>query len=910
MKVQELLSHPNPDARGWTRWWWYGCAITREDISAQLTAMSQAHIGGVEVQVTYPLESDRKGSARHHIQFFSPEFFEIILFTVETADKLGIAVDLTLGSGWPFGGPFVTQDMAPISLIPYSHDVKGPSKFSFDYTCVLAGTPDKCVLVRIEDGVMLPETAVEITDKLKPVNLYGWPWGMCLEGVEIPEGIYKIYTFVQGRYRQNVGIPAPGMEGYAIDHCRKDVCDLYFDTMGDTIIEKIGKGKLHGFFCDSIELGGNNWTGSLPDTFLERRGYDMTPYLPALWGDMGSVTPRVRYDYYKTFSELTLESFFQNFADRCAGWGVKARVQAHGIWADILKAYGTAHIPEGETFGSHDCFDVNTIHRRLAVSAGMVYGRSIVSNESFTWLRMPRFLVTPEMVKRAADAIFCDGINRIVNHGWAHSPLDAGKPGWPFYAGSMLSERNTWWDYYPALGEYIHRVSALMQAGPAFSEVAVYLPQADIWSESPMAELHMCMKLDQRLGHETTNRLQRTGFWFTYVNDEAIEQAEQSKDGLRIGMNTYRVVMLLNTQRLPVGTAQALYSFVQSGGSLLAMGGYPRECPGLVNAEENDAAVAGLMDALFDKHADGWRPCGEGRAALADAKGDATYHLLGEVIRPGLCSDVAEDLGFIRRDINGQPVYFAANIAAKSRVASISLPHGGEGFTIIDPLTGKGISPVEIRDEKGRLYLKLPLEENQSFVLAIGGEERPACASPAALVPVANVRGWSLTIEDACIARDMDEPLTWERFDETRYFCGEGAYSASFIRPAEDGPLWLRLTDVHCCIEVFINGESAGRLWKAPFSLEITPWLRDGQNDLRVICVNTWFNASHDPQRRIIPYEKPVIDEWPYFSRVVDVPRTKRIDGWRERSMVPELQPAGLNGPVTLCVYQAEEGEQ
>ena len=81
----------------------------------------------------------------------------------------------------------------------------------------------------------------------------------------------------------------------------------------------------------------------------------------------------------------------------------------------------------GESFGPQDKLHVNTIQRRLATSAAHIYGRKIVSNESFTWLRVPRFLVNYENVKAAADAIFLDGMNAIVNHAM---PILQKKPGY------------------------------------------------------------------------------------------------------------------------------------------------------------------------------------------------------------------------------------------------------------------------------------------------------------------------------------------------------------------------------------------------------------------------------------------------------------------------------------------------
>ncbi len=896
MAARDMLSNPGPDARGWTRWWWYGCAVAREDIDAQLAEMARAHIGGVEIQVTYPLDHDRPD--RRHIDFYSPAFFELVVYLVEAARRFEIQVDFTLGSGWPFGGAFIGEDMAPVTLMPFSHDVFGPASFSFDYTCVLPGPVVRCVLVKMERAVLLPETTVDVTNYLEPVNLYGWLWGVRLADVPVPEGSYKIFTFVEGQYKQRVGKPGPGMEGYAIDHCRKDVCDLYFHTLGDALMERIGPGAFHAFFCDSIELGGNNWTGGLPAAFAARRGYDLTPYLPALWADMGPITPCVRYDYFHTFSELALESFFQNFSAHCERWGVKARVQAHGIWADILKAYGAAHIPEGETFGPHDRYDVNTVHRRLAVSAGMIYGRPIVSNESFTWLRAPRFLETPDMMKRAVDAIFCDGVNRIVNHGWSHSPADAEGPGWAFYASSMLSPRNTWWRFYPALGAYIHRVSALMQAGPIHAEVALYLPQADIWAESPMAELHMGMKLDERLGHDTMNRLQRAGFWFAYVNDEAVQTAEITDGGLRIGENLCKAVLLIRAERLPVQTARALDAFARRGGKLLAVGGYPRESPGLRDAEANDHAVRMLMDGLFAGAEGAWRRAGRGRAAVIAADGPEMTDLLAEVVPRGLCSDMDEDLGYIRRDIGGAPVYFIANMRAARRVATLSLPHAGEGFQITDALTGEGVRPLAIRDEGERLMLSLDVRENQSFVLEIGGE-RPVCAEPVREVESREITGWTLKVNGICLAEDLARPVGWETFEAARYFSGTGSYEAAFDAPGERA-LFVRLDGVCCCAEVFVNGVSAGQLWKAPYELEITPQVREGANTIRVEAVNTWFNTFLDPAREEPVSEAAVIGEWPYFARVMDTQREERLYGGKERAAGLGVQPSGLCGAVWL----------
>ena len=41
------------------RWWWFGGALEREEIAFQLESMSEAGIGGVEIQPVYPMGTGR-----------------------------------------------------------------------------------------------------------------------------------------------------------------------------------------------------------------------------------------------------------------------------------------------------------------------------------------------------------------------------------------------------------------------------------------------------------------------------------------------------------------------------------------------------------------------------------------------------------------------------------------------------------------------------------------------------------------------------------------------------------------------------------------------------------------------------------------------------------------------------------
>ena len=71
--------------------------------------MAAAGIGGVEVAFVYPL-----GPAT--TEFGSAEFLADLRFAADRAHELGLRFDLTLGSGWSFGGPHISDALAARQL--------------------------------------------------------------------------------------------------------------------------------------------------------------------------------------------------------------------------------------------------------------------------------------------------------------------------------------------------------------------------------------------------------------------------------------------------------------------------------------------------------------------------------------------------------------------------------------------------------------------------------------------------------------------------------------------------------------------------------------------------------------------------------------------------------------------------
>src|SRR5437763_419109 len=72
--------------RPWTRWWWLGSAVDRENLTRSLDEFKRAGIGGVEICPIY----GAKGYEEKFIDFLSPRWVEMLAHTTAEAKRLGL----------------------------------------------------------------------------------------------------------------------------------------------------------------------------------------------------------------------------------------------------------------------------------------------------------------------------------------------------------------------------------------------------------------------------------------------------------------------------------------------------------------------------------------------------------------------------------------------------------------------------------------------------------------------------------------------------------------------------------------------------------------------------------------------------------------------------------------------------
>jgi hypothetical protein len=668
-----------------TRWWWFGGAATPQEITRELSLMSESGLRGVELQPVYPLEVDDPKRGIRNIRYFSSEWFDLLRHTTKETRRLGMQFDFTLGSGWPYGGLFIPIELAARQARVLIQESAGPGSFSWRLT------PELTESERIVAALAVPVLPTgqpdilhsrAITDQIKRETRYGELLGIAFENWAVPAGLWRIMVFTECPTGQQVKRPTLGMEGYVIDHFSRQAMDLFLEAAGNQVLNElkaVADPPFHSVFCDSLEVYGADWTPRLIKEFQRRRGYDLTPYLPALWQEAGPLTPHIRYDYHLTLSDLMLENFFAPLADWSQRQGMTARIQAHGAMADVMHGYALAHIPEGEHIRGGDQYAVDIQHRRLASSAGHIYQKPVISAESYTWLRLPLFMVTLEMMKAASDAQFLDGINQIVNQGYSYSPPQAGQPGWTFYASTVINHNNIWWRHYKHLTQYIQRVCALLQQGVSVNPVGVYVPLADVYAKFGVGSLNMDVEIERQLGTELFLELRRSGYDFDLLNDDALARLASVQAGmLRAGTGAYSVVIVPDVQYMPPESLACLLRFVQDGGFLIFVGRLPAAAPGFKDNDTRTARLGSMLKSLWGgqlPRMDDFVTCGKGAVVLFRHPSVVLARLPAalppdfEIIQAGDASDAArqrarENVGFLHRRSDDVDLYFISNVSS------------------------------------------------------------------------------------------------------------------------------------------------------------------------------------------------------------------------------------------------------
>ncbi len=869
--LQKSFAAPPMEARPMVRWWWFGPAVVKPQLEKEMLTMKAGGFGGFEVQPTYPLALNGQYPDLLNLKFLSPEFFDMLGFTAAKAKELGLRMDLTLGSGWPYGGPMIARNEAAqsiaqsgtVTIAEGQTSVAPPAGGGAGARGGRGGAGGGGPLVAALLGPVAdaapgasPYLALKIENGAAqlPANLHG---------------ATQVTFFTARENIMAVKRPAYGAEGPVVDHYGPAAIQKFIDQIALPEIMACGPNAPYALFCDSLEIGGEGWTPTFLAEFQKRRGYDLAPLLPALFDNNFAGGAEVRADYGHTLVDIFQDNFVKTFAKLAQDHNSRFRIQAYGGPPTTLTTYATADMDEGEHFNTRLLSGT-----RWAASASHLLGRPVASAEAFTWSHSPVFNAVPIDFKAEANLDFLNGINQFVCHGWPYNAPGVEYPGWHFYVASVFNDRNPWWIAMPDLNNYLARSSYMLRQGTPANDVALYLPEEDAYTRFTPGNVQMVLSGGNGLVNNFVNSLVPAILDAGYnydVMDDGVLATHGKVDGaaLAFGDVKYKVIILPGVTRMPLATLKKLEAFVNNGGILIATGSLPSQAPGHLATEADHKAIQDLSAKIFQG------PAAKG-VAINAAQLSAT---LQAKLRPDVSFTQAHsDLGVVHRHTTAGEVYFLVNTSNQPVSDTAIFRVEGLNAESWDPVTGT-VSPVAkpaVYAGATGIAFSLAPYGSQFFVFTNRKLPAAAVATGTAPAPIDLNKDWSVTYKNASPEADpapqhLDALGDWTANPALAYFSGTATYEKQIDVPATMFQTGLKVSldlgqgrgagntrtggsgmsaawaaPIGDVAVIWVNGQRAGALWCPPYSLDVTSLLKPGANTVRIQVANRAINYLAD----------------------------------------------------------------
>jgi hypothetical protein len=893
----------------WARWWWMGSAVDKPNLKKSLIDFHKAGIGGVEITPIYGV----KGEESNFIDYLSPKWLEMLDYTIHISDSLHMQVDMVLGTGWPYGGSHVTLPYAATKLVVEKYQVK--KNQTIDRNIKLENTKEKqpaellYVVAYGSDG-----SFINLTDQLSKNASKPKDKGIDGKLVSISNPLetnqlkwkakkkdYTLYAVFSGKTGQQVKRAAPGGSGLTLDHYSQEALNEYVVPFNNAF--KGREGKIRAIFNDSYEVYGTDFTPSFFEEFQKRRGYDLKKQLPLLLSETDNeIGNRIKSDYRQTIGDLLLNKFDKPWTQWANSKNFKTKLQAHGSPGNLIDLYASADIPECETFGSMP-FDIPGFRRekediregdadpvmlKFSSSAAHISGKNLVSSETFTWLR-EHFKTALSQCKPEAEDLMLNGVNHIFLHGSTYSPQRAAWPGWKFYASVNFNSNNSIWEDAPALFSYIANCQSMLQEGESDNEILLYWPIFDTWDKYQNGTLFFQFKIhslaDWLYGtsfYDATKSLMKKGYGIDFISDNFIAQAKVVNGKVSLPGGTFKSLIIPECKKMPLATLQKLLELKKAGGNII-FEGLPQSVPGFNDYQKQEQELKTLLTA---------------NSELVKPTTDLFKTLENAQIYPEAL--VNTGLKFIRRNVDGEKLYYVVNHTAKTIDEFIPLQIGNKEVVIFDPLN-RNYGNAIVKKDANTTLVKIKIEPGQSYFLKTentASQKKWNYYQPTAGA-IALKGNWKITFDKGGPKLPSSATISnlesWTKLGpEAEAFSGSATYSLEFDNPNTKTEIWsLNLGDVRESAKVWLNDQFIGTAWSVPYNLNIGK-LKAGKNTLKIQVTNLSANRIRDKEIKG--------EEWKIFYEINMVDKDyKKFDATKWSPM-----PSGLLGPVTLTPLKPE----
>lgn len=647
--------------------------------------------------------------------------------------------------------------------------------------------------------------------------------------------------------------------GLECDRLNAKAASVQFDHYVGVIhreIQKVPGAVLSGVNMDSGEHGSQNWTAGFSEEFKKMWGYDLLSYLPAMAGyivDDRNVSDHFLFDMRRTIANLMSDKFYGTFRSLCNAKGMTFMAQAPGLAtclpSDNIQSKGRTDIPMAEFWFAQKN---GTIDCKEAASAAHIYGKNIVAAESFTGSKAD---ATMAKMKPLADAALVQGINRFVVLAYMHQPFEDRKPGVTedrFYL--PYQRNNTWWNESADFWEMLARSSQMMQSGEPVADILYHLG-----NDAPLKIATFRMRPAPPKGYD-----------YDVCSDEILLQTNVKNGRIFLPSGrSYKLLILAGGKQLTLKSLRHVYNLVKHGATILAQDKVTgtRSLADGINADNETRRIADQLWGTTKISSEGQTKIGRGKFVWGLAPAVLLKNIQVPTDFQALNTSAQDSILYAHRKSDNDEIYLVVNHTNRPLVFDGSFRVNNKlRPQLWNPENGT-ISGLNNYHFNGACTV-VPLQiEQHSAVFVVFRKDSVTSIADQQLVETMPVwkelgRGWKLQFDAAGGAPKeiyLDKLVSWTSYPDfgIQHYAGTVVYHQDFnLDSLPAGKLVLDLGKVNDVATVKINGISCPVVWKPPYAVDVTAFLKRGVNVLEVKITNCWTNrliadSGLPPEKRI-----------------------------------------------------------
>ena len=653
-------------------WWWTGDKLNADRMIGQIKALHAKGISGVQVNYSH-FDTPGWMTDQDEPRLFTEAWWDVYSQISEACAELNMGIGLsTYTIDWPRGAKNLFYDLFYRKPELNAIELKVGQKFR------VQGGDTKTITCEIDQCVVWAYPIVNGKIQRGGVDLAPWKRAGKIAWTA-SAGDWEILTFRAVRKPGSLNPLMPGSGDTVI----RD----FFQQFQDRNPGQTSQG-LNYFFNDELHIGVDKfaWNEDFLTEFQRRKGYQLLEVLPAMWVDIGDITPKVRMDYADVRMSLMEERYFKPIYDWHASRGMIYACDSGGRgrnpheFGDYFRATRWYSAPGHDTPGGR----ADLIKGKVSSSIANLYQQPRVWLEGYHSLGWG---AAPELLMFATRENYLYGCTLLNLHGFYYTTYGS---HWE-WAPPCYHFRMPYWAHMDVFLGYFDRLSYLMSQGHMVCDVAVVYPVAPF-------EAEMNGNQARDTAFDLGSRLMAAGINFEFIDNDSLARAEV-RDGrlvVEAAQASYQALVFPDMSAVRWESMSKAAAFAQGGGHVYAVGAMPSASDRM---GRNDPELKAMTDRAFKPE----HRLAQTRQAV-------------EAIGKAFVQDVAgvgHTVRALHRRAGPRDVYLVMDAAPHS-VVEFRTKGAAE---LWDPWTGK-VSPLrQVKETSTGTQVELPLESYEAQIV-------------------------------------------------------------------------------------------------------------------------------------------------------------------------------------------------